>query len=165
MTKYYFFIFLFVASFHLKSSDIIKIRDLYYKASVDKDDAETFYKTIHSALKLDKYLIAGYQGMSHMIKANFAFNPYNKLSYFIKGKNLLDEAISSDSKNIELRFLRFSVQTNAPAFLGYSGKINEDKKEIMLAYHQLTDEDLKTRIKKFMNESSSVSKAEKKIFN
>jgi hypothetical protein len=158
-----FYLFLF-ATVSLQSIDIIKIRDLYYKASVNKSDAETFFETIHSTPKIDKFLLAGYQGMSHMIKANYAFNPYNKLSYFIKGKNLLDEAITADPKNIELRFLRFSVQTNAPAFLGYGGKVNEDKKEIMLAYHHLVDEDLKARIKKFMNESSSVSKTERQVF-
>lgn len=144
--------------------DIIKIRDLYYKASTNKKDAETFSAEMKTVSGIAKSLIAGYTGMSLMIKANFAFNPYYKLNYFIKGKDLLDNAITADPTNVELRFLRFCVQTNAPAFLGYSGKITEDKRVIVLGYHQLEDKDLSTRISEYMEQSKSCSKEEKVVF-
>ncbi len=155
---------LFFPVFLKAGDDLIKIRQLYYKASTNKTDAETFYNTLQATSVIDKVLIEGYKGMAFMIKANFAFNPYYKLNYFIKGKGLLDNAIDSDPKNIELRFLRFCVQTNAPIFLGYSGKIVDDKKEIRSGYTSLEDKDLKARIKEFMQSSKYCAKEEKAFF-
>ncbi|MBA3680083.1 MAG: hypothetical protein H0W73_02685 [Bacteroidetes bacterium] len=148
-----------------KDTDIIKLRDLYYKASTNRAQAEVFFNTISSFSAIDKSLIEGYKGMSFMIKANFDFNPYYKLSYFVKGKGFLDDAITGDPENIELRFLRFCVQTNAPGFLGYSGKITEDKIVIKKYYPTLEDVDLKKRIKDYMINSKSCSKEEKLIFS
>ena len=41
----------------------------------------------------------------------------------IKGKNHLKKCIKADNENIEIRYLRFTIQTNVPAFLGYSNSI------------------------------------------
>jgi len=150
--------------FNAANKELVKVRDMYYKASTNRADAELFFKSIQSYSGIDKSLIEGYKGMSFMIKANFDFNPYYKLSYFVKGKAFLDEAIANDPENIELRFLRFCVQTNAPGFLGYSGKITEDKTIIKKYYSTLEDEDLKKRIKEYMLNSKSCSKDEKLIF-
>jgi len=147
-----------------KDDNLIKIRQLYYKASANRADAETFFKVIHATSIIDPSLTSAYKGMSYMIKANFDFNPYYKLSYFVKGKDLLDGAIDGDPKNIELRFLRFCVQTNAPGFLGYGGKITEDKIVIKKYFASLDDTDLKKRIQEYMLNSKSCSKEEKLIF-
>lgn len=149
--------------FSAENKDLLKVREMYYKASTNRADAELFFNTISSVSGIDKFLVEGYKGMSYMIKANFDFNPYYKLSYFVKGKGLLDGAIESDEKNVELRFLRFCVQTNAPGFLGYSGKIAADKKVILNSYKNISDTDLKSRIKEFMLNSKSCSKEEKMI--
>lgn len=143
--------------------DIVKIRELYYKASTNKKDSETFSEKMKTISGIDASLVNGYTGMSYMIKANHSYNPYNKLSFFMKGKDLLDNAITSDAQNVELRFLRYCVQTNAPGFLGYSGKIAEDKKVILLNYHKLKDEDLKKRINEYMQNSKNCSKEEKAL--
>lgn len=158
-------IFLFLPFFLNATDDaLIKVRKLYYKASANRADAETFFKVMQATSIIEPSLTNGYKGMSYMIKANFDFNPYYKLSYFVKGKDLLDGAIDSDTKNVELRFLRFCVQTNAPAFLGYSGKIADDKKVILDNYKSIDDMDLKTRVKDYMLNSKSCSKEEKLIF-
>ncbi len=149
---------------NVSGMDIIKLRDLYYQASTDKKASEKFATATSSTSDIDKYTLAGYCGMSWMIKANHAFNPYNKLAYFFKGKDLLNCAITSDPKNVELRFLRYCVQTNAPAFLAYSGNITSDKSVIMIHYPTINDTDLKKRIKEYMLSSKYCTEAEKKIF-
>ncbi|MEP6596944.1 MAG: hypothetical protein ABJA71_13410 [Ginsengibacter sp.] len=40
---------------------------------------------------------------------------------------MLDKAMDADAENVELKFLRFTIQTNVPAFLGYSDSINKNK--------------------------------------
>lgn len=64
----------------------------------------------------------GYKGALTMMKASYAWLPMDKLSYFNKGKDLLEQAIKKDPNNIELRYIRFSVQQSVPAMLGYDHK-------------------------------------------
>lgn len=166
MKKFILLSSLIVLPFIQKASgmDIIKLRDLYYQASTDKKASEKFAIATSSASDIEKTTLAGYSGMSWMIKANHAFNPYNKLSYFFKGKDLLNGAIEADPKNVELRFLRYCVQTNAPAFLAYSGNIISDKTVIINSYSTISDADLKKRIKEYMLNSKDCTATEKRIF-
>ena len=144
-------------------NDIIKVRNLYYKASADKDEAEKFYDHLKTSPSISSNLLDGYKGMSYMIKANYSWNPYNKLSFFLKGKDLLDNAIVIEPTNIELRFLRYCVQTNAPSFLAYSSKTKEDKASILYGYSMLKDGDLKSRIKNYMNNPKYCSLEERNL--
>ena len=98
--------------------DLLKVRDLYYRASANKEDAEIFHEYLIAKPEITTDLLSGYKGISYMIKANYSWNPYNKLSFFNKGKDLLDNAIGKDPSNVELRFLRYCVQANAPGFFG-----------------------------------------------
>ena len=43
-----------------------------------------------------------------------------------KGKENIEEAIRKEPNNTELRFIRLSVQKNAPSFLGYKSNVQED---------------------------------------
>ena len=92
--------------------------------------------------------------MGYLLRSKHAFNPYNKMANFNKGKKLLEEAIQADSKNAELRFLRLSVQTHAPFFLNYADKLKEDEQLIRTSYPTLTDRDLRDRIKNFFKENN-----------
>jgi hypothetical protein len=71
--------------------------------------------------------------MADIMLCNFVRNPFTKLSYFNKGRSALERAVAQDPTSVELRYLRFTVQTNVPALLNYRSKLNEDKK-ILLAY-------------------------------
>lgn len=74
----------------------------------------------HSATHL------GYLGGLQTIWANHVFSPVNKLNTFNKGKKNIEQAIKKEPNNVELRFIRLSVQKNAPSFLGYQSNIKED---------------------------------------
>ena len=144
-------------------TELIKVRNLLYKASVDKDDSKTFDDYLKSSPKLNTSMLEGYQGMAYMIRANYSWNPYNKLSFFFKGRDLLDGAIEKDPANVELRWLRFCVQTNAPGFLGYRGKISEDKAVVLYGYSLIKPGDLKDRIKKYMDDPKYCTEKERKL--
>lgn len=146
-----------------RDKDLLLVRNLYYKASSNKDDATRFNDYLASSPDINQALLKGYQGMSWMIRANYSWNPYNKLSYFTKGKDLLEEAIEKDPANVELRFLRFCVQTNAPGFLGYSGKISDDREVIVKGYTDLKDKDLRDRIKNYLVTSKYCSSSDKSV--
>lgn len=146
------------------SSEMLKLRELYYKASADKDESERFYTYLKTNPGINSNVFTAYAGMSYMIKAKYSWNPYNKLSFFNTGKDKLEEAIEKDSYNPELRFLRFCIQTNAPGFLAYSSKIKEDKAMLIVCYPLLKDDDLKARIKEYVADCKYFTQEEKKIF-
>lgn len=146
-----------------EETELVKVRNLLYRASADKDDSKTFYDYLKSSPSLSPSMLSGYQGMAYMIRANYSWNPYNKLSFFFKGRDLLDNAIEKDPGNVELRWLRFCVQTNAPSFLAYSGKTKEDKAVVLYGYSLLKDGDLKERIKKYMNDPKYCNQQERNL--
>jgi hypothetical protein len=128
---------LFISLFtSLAEPDLIQLRKLYYNASSSKKATNQFYnKMIHTDVKTNAVLLA-YQGMAYMLRAKYAINPYNKLSHFNKGKGVLEAAVSKAPQNIEIRFMRFSVQTNAPFFLGYTGQTDQDKALILQGWEK-----------------------------
>jgi hypothetical protein len=67
-----------------------------------------------------------YFGVATAMYAELVSNPAEKLSYFSRGKDLLEKAIANDYWNEELRFLRYSVQDKAPWMLQYHDKLGED---------------------------------------
>lgn len=100
--------------------------------SMAKDEC----KALELSKKFDKLppsdvLLKAYYGASLAAAPACLGNPMDKLKYFRKGKQFLDEAVKLQPAQVEIRFLRFATQTKAPSFLGYSGNIDEDKKYIL----------------------------------
>lgn len=67
-----------------------------------------------------------YLASAKMQRAKYAFFPHKKLTYFNEGKKLLENYIQHNPKNIEARYVRLLVQSQAPFFLGYNSQINDD---------------------------------------
>jgi hypothetical protein len=134
----------------VSGSNISELRMLYYKAAKDKSAADRLLYITENFSNKSQPIILGYKGMAYMLHANYVTNPYLKWSYFRKGRVLLELAITNDSSNVEIRFLRFCAQTNSPFFLGYHREISNDKTFILVALNQLTDIDLKRKIKKYL---------------
>lgn len=109
--------------------------------------------------------IKGYQAMYMFMMAQHSSDLFSKWSYFHKGKKLLEEVISQNPDNIELKFLRFMIQTNIPAILGYNTDIHTDKKELMYALtnKKIIDTDLEQRIKQLLKKNSYLTEKEKQI--
>ncbi len=145
------------------SPGISEIRELYYRAPFSKESANKFFE-VTNALKTEADpLIICYKGAAEVIQAKYYFNPYHKLSYFSKGKQLIEDAFHKCPSNIEIRFIRFCVQTNAPFFLGYNKDINEDKTFILKAWSTINDKDLKERIRSYMKDCNKCTNNEKAI--
>lgn len=67
-----------------------------------------------------------YLGALETIWAKYVGNPFSKLSTFNKGKEKLEKAVKNAPDNLEIRYLRLSVQKNAPSILGYDKAIKTD---------------------------------------
>ena len=103
---------------------MFEIRSNYPKALNDKQICNDMI-TILSKENLNT-IEKGYYGAYLVISANHTWNPIDKLNTFKKGKIEIENAIKQDSKNVELRFLRLSIQANVPKILNYDQNIKSD---------------------------------------
>lgn len=121
-------ILLFLISFNINGVDIDFVRTNYTASIKDKQLCSRMISELKK--KNDRPINLGYLGGLQTIWANHVFNPINKLKTFKEGKNNIEKAIKLDPENVELRFIRLSIQKNAPSFLGYNSNINSDKEFI-----------------------------------
>lgn len=97
-----------------------------------------------------------------MMAAKYTLNPISKMNSFKKGKSLLEAAVKQDPAHLEIRFLRFSIQTNLPSFLGYDAHIQEDKRFLLKQVAATEDKDLKNKVIQYLSSSKYCTEEEKK---
>jgi hypothetical protein len=110
--------------------DIDKIRLDYIAAVNSSKKADVFYKQLKAIPKPDALLLA-YLGSAEALRAKHAFNPINKLAYLKQGSKTLENAVNTAPNNIEVRFLRFSLEHYIPSFLGYNKNLEADREKII----------------------------------
>lgn len=140
---------LFIALFISNSDwDLPELRNLYRSAVKNESKAKELISVTKPFLNNSTY--KGYYGAGKIFMAKHYLNPYSKLKTFNEGKEILESAINSDSMNVELRFLRLSIQNNSPTFLGYMKNIEEDKTYLSRCLPSIKDEQLKTIITNYL---------------
>lgn len=145
-----------------------KAREMYFGMTSGNCNslklAEAFEKN-----KPAQPLLKAYYGASAAAAPECVTNPATKISWFRKGKSLLDEAVKADPSNFEIRFLRFATQDKAPGFLGYNDNIKDDKDFIIsnLAKGKSAVNNAKVfkEITGFLLKSDNLDQKEKKIVN
>ncbi|MBE9584958.1 hypothetical protein IM792_10910 [Mucilaginibacter sp. JRF] len=157
----------------------------FIQAKANEHDPETIRKHLITALKSSKTtdslydkldavkhknaLITGYLGTLQALKAVHAWNPITKLKYLNAAEKTYAEAVAADPHNIEIRFMRFSVEHNVPGFLGFRKNIDDDRKTIIeqLKKKNYSDDDkdlIKTTVK-FLIDSKRCTAAENEYLN
>ena len=112
-------------------------------------------------------LVTAYIGTLEALKAKHAWNPYNKIKYVKVSMQTMQKAINMDKENMEIRFMRYSIQHYTPSFLGFSKELILDRKEIVKHYQNgsfgVADQALVKNVAKFMVESNRCTPEEVKI--
>jgi len=127
---------------YAKVPAIKDVRIMLHNATSNEDDCNKLISLLVPFNETNNPLLYGYRGGATMLMAKHAFNPFSKLSYFKKGKLMLESAIKADRNNVELRFLRFTIQTNVPGFLNYNSDKNADRVFITQSLPKLKDQEL-----------------------
>lgn len=115
----------------------------FFNGSVDcnkMSQVRSYYGNIQSEKELNGFirllesfkcnLARPYEASATMQKAQFAFAPWTKYKYFLKGKKMLEDFIRENPDNVDGRYVRFLVQSHAPFFLGYNSNLQEDARVI-----------------------------------
>jgi hypothetical protein len=140
-------IILLITSINLYAQE--KFSELLEVANESTDNCLEFYDVM-TLRRLESPTAEGYFALSTMMLAKVHKNPFTKLSYFNKGKKILESTIKSYPDNVELRFLRYAVQAKVPAILLYFNDM-EDDKEILDGYLNNNSGSLAKRINRFYN--------------
>ncbi|MFD0763898.1 hypothetical protein ACFQZI_03490 [Mucilaginibacter lutimaris] len=106
------------------------IRKLLVTAINSSKTTDSLYRDLGS-IKNRTGLIIGYMGTLEALKAKHTWNPYYKIKYLKDAEKSFKGAITRDPNNIEIRFMRFSVEHNVPGFLGYNKNLDADRTEII----------------------------------
>ncbi len=111
------------------------LRHQVVQALTSSKTTDSLYNSLKAAHSRSP-LITGYMGTLLALKAKHHWNPYYKLKYVSDAEKTFAKAIAADPHNMEIRFLRFSVDHKLPRLLGYNKNMEADKTEIMA---QLTE--------------------------
>ena len=146
---------LFLAIFLLltiSEYDIHTARQLFLSAGNQKQKANDQLQLAENKSQSEN-IFEGYKGVALMMMAKHSLNPFQKLKLFNKGKSIFENAISKDSMNIELRYLRLAVQSNTPGFLGYTYAIESDRKYLSQNMIRISDIELKNLVSDLLTET------------
>lgn len=76
-------------------------------------------------------LTLGYLGTLEALKAKHAWNPYQKYKLVKKGINTLNTAVKEAPHDLEIRFMRYTIEYYTPSFLGLNTHLNTDKEKMI----------------------------------
>ena len=103
-------------------------------------------------------LLLGYKGAVELGMARHEPNVFKKMGYFGDGKDHLEQSIKNAPESIELRFLRLTIQTHMPTFLGYGSEKESDKAFVLENLDSAHSEDFKKRVLNFISQAEKEGK-------
>jgi hypothetical protein len=148
-----------------QSITLEEARKIYASSMQDKATCEEAYEKFTSVSNYGNALLRGYKGAVSVALSKHLKITKEKITHFNEGKKLIESAILEDGQNIELKFLRFTIQTNCPPALKYNKNIPDDKKYIIDNLSTVKNSSVRSRIKEYLLQSKDVTTEEKQKIN
>ena len=137
----YILVLLFFVNFSNAQSDIKDIRKIFI-LSTDSYLKCTQLNEMTSHKVTISPIYHSYNIVSKILESKYLINPVKKVKVFKENTKLLDSLLVSHPKILEIRFLRYSIQLNAPKILAYTNFVKEDY-EFIMKQISYADEELK----------------------
>jgi hypothetical protein len=129
---------------------------------------DSLYKELASAANKSPINVC-YLGVVQALKAKHAWNPYFKVKFLNDSEKTLQTAVSREPDNIEIRFMRFSIEHNVPGFVGYNKHLAADKDEMIRQlnkrYYATADHEVVVTIIKFLINSKRCTPHENDVLH
>jgi hypothetical protein len=160
-------IFLLLISIAVTAQSVTleEARKIYSESMQDKATCEDAYQKFTLVKNSGNPLLTGYKGAVSVAMSKHLKAAKEKIAHFNEGKKLIESAILEDGKNVELKFIRFTIQTNCPPALKYNKNIPEDKKYIIENLNAVKNSGVRSRIKEYLLQSKDVTTEEKQKIN
>jgi hypothetical protein len=102
------------------------LRRHYRQAATDEAASRHFHQLMSQYAEHDPVVLA-YKAASEAILAKHTGGVFDKLDRVKSASRQFDHAVGLNPHNPEIRFLRFSIESNLPGFLGASKHVDEDR--------------------------------------
>jgi hypothetical protein len=148
--------------------NILEVRELLTDSGENKEKSTKLYDKIGNYSGDNAVLIA-YKAAAYALKAKYATNPFKKLKFIKTSSKFFDEAVQRDDKNLEIRFVRFAVETKTPAKVNLSKHVEEDKNILIQAIRDYPksgiEPDLARKARDFLKQYCKCSEEEVKTMD
>lgn len=109
---------------------IEQLRKAFHSSVLHPDQLSTFLSALEE-IQTPSPIEQAYLGAAEALKARASWNPIMKISHLSKFRDLINEALQEDASNLEIRFLRYSIEFNIPKLLRSEESMHEDKNIIL----------------------------------
>ena len=110
--------------------DLPTLRHLYAAAVLEETASGRFLAVARRSQRSDAATL-GYRGVAEAVAARYLWSPLAKLRAVREAHRWFGRAVALDPQNVEVRFLRFSVETHVPRYLGLSPHLADDRALIL----------------------------------
>ena len=149
----------------ISNLEVSEVRTWYKKAVQSESEAFALYDKLEEVSVNDEKVLVGYKGALRAITAKYAKEVKTKKEQFKEGVSLIEYALSEEPENIELRFIRLTIQQNSPKFLKYKKSIDDDKSFIFSNLKGISNAHLKKSIEEYILYSKNFSEEEKAVIS
>lgn len=153
----------------VNATSINKVRELFFKASYEKEAYFELKKTLTTTLFESQTQKQAYEASLLVLKAKHEGSVLNKISTINEGLQQLNSLIETNSNSIELRFLRFALEWHIPFYLLLFKHLDTDKQFILSNIHLSKQLQLPTELAKqlleFLAESDHFTNEELKTIS
>lgn len=139
--------------------DINTVRNVYRLAVEQYSKADELVKITEN--HGNNGTLIAYYGTGKALQAKHGWNPASRFVLGKEAAGLLNKAVASVPQNLEVRFLRFSFESRAPAILAITSHTKEDKVWIMS--HLDKKHPMWDVIKAFLKNCDLLSEQEKRV--
>jgi len=91
-------------------------------------------------------VVYGYKAATYGIMADYAWSPYYKIKYVRTAAKSFEEILKKNPEQVEVRFLRYSLEYYIPRYLNMSGHLQEDRAIILKSLFSYPQSDLDPEI-------------------
>ncbi|MEI5983863.1 MULTISPECIES: hypothetical protein [Sphingobacterium] len=142
------FVLLITDDIKAQKLDLNAVRNDFNKGVKDEKLCKRYLDLLDD--QADTPVERGYAAAFHMFMAKHTSNPFKKMGFFKDGRDRLEKELKSNPNNVELRFIRLSIQYHIPKYLGYHDAIKGDKDYLKNNLHKLDDKFTKEKIYKYL---------------
>ncbi len=147
-----------IVSFFTNTPNYSLIRQTYQKAITSESHVSTL-KNLTESFKNTDATAKAFFATSQAFEAKNATWVSTKVKYAKIAYSHLNQSVSLSPNNVEIRFLRFSFESNTPSILGMKAHIQEDKQ--FLLKNTKSTEPLWTIMKSFYQNCSDLTASER----
>lgn len=152
-----FLFFISIAAF-LFNLNVSSVRMEYKEAVLSKEKTELLHNKLSVVTKSNNKVLVAYKGAVIALMAQYEKGVKNKKDKLKEGISLVEYAVESKPNDIEIRFVRLTIQQNIPKFLQYNKDRELDEQFVLENINSVQSNALMNYINDYILESGHFSR-------